>query len=108
MCAATRFPEAIPSCTVKAKAIVKILTKFFTTFGLPKVIQTDQGTNFMSKIFAQVPAELKIKHQTSGPYHPESQGARERFHQTLKSMMRKYCPESDKEWDEGLPLLFLL
>jgi len=82
ICAATRFPEAIPLRTVKPKAIVKALNKFFTTFGLSKVIHTDQGTDFMSKIFSQVLADLKIKHQTSSPYHPESQGALEHFHQT--------------------------
>lgn len=70
MCAATRFPEAIPLRTLKAKNVVKALTKFFSI--LPRVVQTDQGTNFMSKVFAQVLKELKIKHQTSSPYHPES------------------------------------
>uniref|UniRef100_A0A669F703 Gypsy retrotransposon integrase-like protein 1 n=1 Tax=Oreochromis niloticus TaxID=8128 RepID=A0A669F703_ORENI len=105
MCAATRFPEAIPLRTLKAKNVVKALTKFFSTFGLPRVVQTDQGTNFMSKVFAQVLKELKIKHQRSSPYHPESQGALERFHQTLKTMLRKYCLESGKDWEEGLPLL---
>jgi len=48
---------------------------------------------------------LKIKHITSSAYHPESQGALERFHQTLKSMLSKYCVESEKDWDEGLPFL---
>lgn len=105
MCAATRYPEAIPLRSLKVKPVVKALTKFFSTFGLPKTVQTDQGTNFMSKIFKQVMAELKIVHKKSSAYHPESQGALERFHQTLKSMMRKFCQESNKEWDEGLPLL---
>ena len=105
MCAATRYPEAIPLRTIRAKPVVKALTKFFTTFGLPKTIQSDQGTNFMSKLFSQVMRELQVKHVTSSPYHPESQGALERFHQTLKSMMRKFCLESNREWDEGLPLL---
>ena len=105
MCTAMRYPEAIPLHTIRAKPVVKALTKFFTTFGLPKTIQSDQGTNFMSKLFSQVMRELQVKHVTSSPYHPESQGALERFHQTLKSMMRKYCLESNREWDEGLPLL---
>jgi len=48
MCSSTRFPEAIPLRNIKAKTLVKALTKFFTTFGLPKVIQTDQGSNFTS------------------------------------------------------------
>ncbi|XP_076036100.1 uncharacterized protein LOC143022050 [Oratosquilla oratoria] len=32
--------------------------------------------------------ELGVMHTTSSPYHPQSQGALERFHGTLKSMMR--------------------
>nr|XP_046272302.1 uncharacterized protein LOC124073826 [Scatophagus argus] len=105
MCAATRYPEAIPLRSLKAKVVVKELMKFCTTFGLPKVIQTDQGTNFMSKVFSQVLEELAVKHQVSSAYHPESQGALERFHQTLKTMLRAYCLETGKEWDEGIPFL---
>ena len=59
----------------------------------------------MSKIFAQVMSQLSVKHHTSSDYHPESQGVLERFHQTLKSMLCKYCFESGREWNEGLPLL---
>ena len=47
MCAATRYPEAIPIRSLKTKVVVKELVKFCTIFGLPKVIQIDQGTNFM-------------------------------------------------------------
>uniref|UniRef100_A0A8C5DBJ5 Gypsy retrotransposon integrase-like protein 1 n=1 Tax=Gouania willdenowi TaxID=441366 RepID=A0A8C5DBJ5_GOUWI len=107
MCAATRYPEAIPLRTLRTKAIIKALIGFFSTFGLPKSIQTDQGSNFLSKLFAQVLKSLSIKHHTSSAYHPQSQGALERFHQTLKSMMRKFCLETGKEWDDGLPFLLL-
>lgn len=105
MCASTRYPEAVPLHTIKAKAVLKALVKFFSTFGLPKFVQSDQGTNFMSTVFSQVMAELKVNHQKSSLYHPESQGALERFHQTLKSMLRKFCLELTRDWDEGLPLL---
>ncbi len=105
MCASTRYPEAVPLRSLKAKAVVKALIMFFSTFGFPQVIQTDQGTNFMSRLFKQVLSQLNIKHVTSSAYHPESQGVLERFHQTLKAMFSKYCAESGKGWDEGLPLL---
>ena len=42
---------------------------------------------------------------TSSAYHPESQGALERFHHTLKNMLKTYCMETEKQWDEGDPLL---
>ena len=77
MCASTRFPEAIPLRNVKSKSVVKALVKFFTLFGLPKVVQSDQGTNFMSNVFRQVMLELGIQQLKSSAYYPESQGALE-------------------------------
>ena len=105
MCTSTRFPEAIPLRDIKAKTIIKALTKFFCFVGLPKSIQSDQGSNFMSTLFQQVMHEIGIKQFKSTAFHPESQGALERFHQTLKSMIKKYCFEYEKDWDEGVHLL---
>ena len=105
MCTSTRFPEAIPLRNIKTKSIVKALTKFFTFVGLPKSVQSDQGSNFMSGIFQQVMHELGIKQYRSSAYHPESQGALERFHHTLKNMIRSYCFDTEKDWDEGIHLL---
>lgn len=91
--------------SLSTKAILWSLIKFFSTFGLPKIVQTDQGSNFMSRVFKQVLTQLNIKHHVASAYHPESQGTLERFHQTLKSMLRTYCTDSAKDWGEGLPLL---
>ena len=105
MCASTRFPEAIPLRNIKAKTIVKARTKFFTLVGLPKSFQSDQGSNFTSGLFQEVIYELGIEQYTSSTYHPESQGALERFHQTLKNMIRTYCLDFEKDLDEGVHLL---
>ena len=40
MCVSTRFPEAIPLRNIKTKTLVK----FFTFVGLPKSVQSDQGS----------------------------------------------------------------
>ena len=48
--------------------------------------------------------ELGIKHVTS-PYHPESQGQLERFHQTMKVMVKKYCLENGSDWEKEIPQL---
>ena len=73
MCTSTRFRET--------NSIIKALIKFFTFVGLPKSVQSDQGSNFMSGIFQQVMHELGITQYRSSAYHPESQDAFERFHQ---------------------------
>lgn len=105
MCLSTRFPEAIPLRRVTTANITKAPIKFFTTFGLPKTVQTDQGTNFLSRAFKQTLASLGVSHSVSSAYHPESQGALERWHQTLKAMLKKYCHDTGRSWDEGVPFV---
>ena len=61
----------------------------------------------MSGIFQQVMHELKIRQFSSSAYHPESQGALERFHQTLKTMIKTYCFDAEKCWDKGIIHLLL-
>ena len=107
MCAATRYPEAIPLRTLKAKYVINALVNFFSIFGLPISCQSDRGSNFTSKVFKQAMASLSIKRKLSSAFHPESQGVLERFHSTLKSTMKKYCAETGREWDVGLPFLLM-
>ena len=59
----------------------------------------------MSGLMQQVMYQLGIKQYKSAAYHPESQGALERFHQTLKKMLCAYCLEHGKDWDEGVHLV---
>ena len=105
MCVSTRFPEAIPLRKITAPAITRALTKFFATFGLPRVVQSDQGSNFLSKTFKQALQTLGVSHAVSSAYHHGSQGALEHWHQTLKSMLKKYCFDTGHGWDEGVPFV---
>ena len=105
LCTSARFPEAIPLRNFKAKTIVTALIKFFTLVGLPKSIQSDPGSNFMSGVFPQVMYEFGIHQYKSSAYHPESQGAIEQFHQTFKNILKTYCHQTGKDWDEGVHLL---
>ncbi|XP_076041857.1 uncharacterized protein LOC143025739 [Oratosquilla oratoria] len=101
----SRYPEAIPLRRVHAKVVLQELIKFFTRWGLPRELQTDQGSVFLSKEVMQGLGALGIVKVTSSAYHPQSQGALERYHQTLKSMLRKWCLENHKGWDQALPYL---
>ena len=86
---------------------MRALSQFISIFGIPKVIQSDQGSNFTSHLFAQVLRQLKVKHHQASAYHAQSQGALERFHQSLKSLLRAYCVEMGGDWEEVLPWLLL-
>ena len=71
----TRFAEAIPLTNITAPKISKALVNFFTLVGLPKEIQSDQDSNFMSGLLQQVLFQPGAKQIKSSAYYPESQGA---------------------------------
>ena len=102
---ATRYPEAIPLRRITTKNVVKALIRFFTQFGLPIIVQSDQGSNFTSGLFEKVMKSLGIQQFRSTAYHPQSQGVVERFHFTLKTMIKAYCTETGSEWDDCIDLL---
>ena len=85
MCQAACYHAASPLRNITTKSVVKALTQFMSTFcntfGITKVIESDQGSNFTLKLFAEVLHQLNIKHSQSCAHHAQSQGALERFHQ---------------------------
>lgn len=107
MCQATRYPAVYAFRTITTRAVVKALSQFISIFGLPRIIQSDRGSNFTSKTFAAALKQLRIQHNLSSAYHAQSQGVLERFHATLKSLLRAYCIEMKREWEDGLPWLLL-
>lgn len=90
---------------MNASAVVNAQLGFCTMAELPKESQSDRGFNFLSNPLQQALEELGVKHVRSSAYYPEYQGALERYHQTLKQMMRKYCLEHIKDWVKGVAFL---
>ncbi|XP_064080620.1 uncharacterized protein LOC135197485 [Macrobrachium nipponense] len=99
----TRYPEAIPVRSTSSKNAVKALLHFFCRFGFPATIQSDGGSHFMSKEFRDSLASHGITHLHSTPYHPESQGIIERFHQTLGARLSTLIEENGGGWEDNLP-----
>ncbi|XP_066987487.1 uncharacterized protein [Macrobrachium rosenbergii] len=108
LCPTTRYPIAMPIKNINAKTIIGQLVKVFTTFGFPKILQCDRGTNFTSKLFKQSMQEFNIHNVYASAYHPQTNGALERVHQTIKNLLRKYMEETAQSWDENLDLLMYM
>ena len=49
-----RYPEAIPLRTTDAEHVAEELVTVFSRVGIPEEILTDQGSNFMSQLLAEV------------------------------------------------------
>ena len=101
MCKATHFLEAVPLCSIKAPKIFDSLIKFFTFVGLPLRSKLKFHVSHNAKTMYQ----LGIKQYKLSAYHPQPQGALERFHQTLKNMIKAYCMEHNHDWDQGIYFL---
>ncbi|XP_068229856.1 uncharacterized protein [Palaemon carinicauda] len=108
LCPTTRYPIAVPIKNINAKTIIDQLVKIFTTYGFPKTLQCDRGTNFTSKLFQQAMREFNIHNIYASAYHPQSNGALERVHQTIKNLLRKYMQETSEQWDRDIDLLMYI
>ena len=94
----TKFSAAYPIINTTAEETCECLVHFITLFGIPKTILTDQGTNFTAELFKQTCNLLKIKQLWSTPYHPQTQGALERSHSTLKEYLKSYINNEQNNW----------
>ena len=70
------------------------------TYGTPQILQTDQGTNFVSEVFRNTCKILRIKRIQSTAFRPESQGSIERSHRVLAEYLRHYVKEDQTNWDQ--------
>lgn len=94
----TKFSLAYPIRSTTAEETSECLLHFISMFGIPKTILTDQGTNFTSELFKKTCEHLKIKQLWSSPYHPQTQGALERSHSTLKEYLKSFVDEDQSNW----------
>jgi transposase InsO family protein len=79
--------------------VVDTLTAAFAQWGTPASVLTDNGAIFTAKqrgdgrtALQILLGELGIKYSNSRPYHPQTCGKVERFHQTIKKHLRALPP----------------
>jgi transposase InsO family protein len=65
---------------------------------------SDQGPQFISKFWEELPKSLDAKLLHSLAYHPQTSGQTERVNQILEDMLRACILEFPHKWDDCLPL----
>ena len=83
--------------TVRTTARV-LYNNYFSVFGFPQCLMSDQGTEFCGKVIAAMCSLLGVEKIRTTPYHPQTNGSAERVHQTLQRMIGKLDPEKRKKW----------
>lgn len=99
----SRYIFATPTSNQTARTVISFLEIIIYQYGVPKIIQSDQGTNFTSSEFADFCQKYQITHRLSSPYHPQSNGLVERMNRTLGEKIKIYCDgKSTSKWDSEL------
>ena len=63
---------------------------------------SDNGREFVNKLFIQVAQLLNIKHSTITAYNPRANGLAENHMRTMKDALSIYCDETQRDWDAHL------
>lgn len=102
-CELTKFVEAYPLADKETETVSKsFVESFILRFGIPQVIATDKGTEFLSNLFGDVCKILGITKLNSTAYHHETLGAIENSHKDLGNYLRIRLLKDAINWSTWL------
>jgi transposase InsO family protein len=88
------FPFVHKLSSLNTTAITKILKSWFTDWGYPMIIRSDNGPQFRGE-FKTFCTTNGIRHETSSPYHPKSNGLAESAVKSIKLLLAKCSKNND-------------
>ena len=93
----TKWVECIPLSFQKAEATARAAVDgFFSRFGFPFQLYSDQGRNFESKLFEALCKALEIHKARTIPYRPSANGQVERFQQNTDGRSEMFSRKSSE------------
>lgn len=107
----SRFIQIIPLRDITASRVHHaFLDHWITYFGPPRVIQTDNGRQFTSNLFAELVDMLRASHHFTIRYHPQANGLVERTNRVVKAALRSvvYTRSIYPNCDSPSILLFIV
>lgn len=94
------FLKALSSSTTP-KIISYLTDEVFMLFGVPEFIHTDNGPQFISKMFQDLLSDFKITHIRTAYYSPQA-NLSERVNRSILAGIRTYVNGNHKNWDKHL------
>ena len=75
----------------------------FCVLGFPKIIQSDNGTEFVNVIMKVWAQRTGVERRFTTAYHPEANGGAERHVALVKTLLFKLMSGDNSEWSAHLP-----
>ena len=85
----SKWIEAFPTNSSTSQTVIQHSRTLFAQFGVPEILVTDNGSCFVSQEFETFLLKNGVKHITSAPFHPASNGLAERAVQIVKKGLKK-------------------
>ena len=79
--------------TTTSEAVIKKLKEIFAVHGIPDILLSDNGPQYMSHEFAEFSSQYGFTHTTSSPYFPHGNAEAERAVQTAKRIIVQKDPD---------------
>lgn len=100
----TRWIEAFPVRTQSAKETASVLFReIFCRYGAPRVLFSDRGRNFMSKLINAMCEMFEITQHHTSAYDPNTNGLVGRQNSTIAPSLRTYYGGASQEnWPKAL------
>ena len=99
----TQYLHAYVTNNHTARTTAQVLyNEYFSVISFPHRLMLDQVLEFSGKVIAALCDLLGIAKICMSPYHPQSNSAVERAHQTLQHMIGKLDPEKRRKWKSHL------
>ena len=100
VCEFTKYAFAFVVTSENAvKTANTLYRNLYTKFGIPRVVHTDRGATFLSKVISELNKMLEIKQTTTVPYRPQSNSSCERLNSTIIQRIRTLPPAEKKRWN---------
>ena len=101
----SKFPVAYKLRSETAKSIQPYFLHYFSHFGIPQTLLTDQGTNFESILLSDMSKYFGVKKLRTTSYHPQTDGQTERMNRSLIEMLRHYA--ANGKWVDYLDFVLM-
>ena len=100
---ASGYVDCYPLPDKSATSVYDALsTDYIPRYGPPRVMLSDNGLEFKNNLVEGYLHGLGTEVRHTTPYHPQANGKIERFHRSLKSMLRKLVNARACEWEDHL------